>query len=209
MMMRRVTTLIAVFALVGSLAGCGTSDSDLGALEAAAATGGSSRPTNNAFIDPVPTPVPAPAGNPAEKPAGMTDREYAFAIDLLNKINTYRAGVPAPALTWNMAVAAVALQHNQSMQTANMLTHGSLPPNPPCALPPLACHGVRLTAGGVTWSRATENVARGQRTADEVLADWIASPLHKANLDDPLVSEIGIGYSEAGGPWWTMNCIAP
>ena len=42
-----------------------------------------------------------------------------------------------------------------------------------------------------------ENIAAGHSTPEEVLADWMHSPDHRANLLDPQVREIGVGYAQS------------
>ncbi len=204
--MRGLITLVAICTLMVPVAGCGTSDSEIS--QATVGTGGSPRPVNPNTV-PV-TPTPNPAGDPGMRPANMTEQEYAFAIDVFNKTNEYRMNNGRAPLTWNMQVASVAQVHTQSMENAGTLTHSSLPPNPPCATPPMDCHAVRLTQGGVAWTRATENVARGQISADEVMNDWRNSAGHNANLLDPNVTQLGVGVRlGANGPWWTQNFISP
>jgi uncharacterized protein YkwD len=44
-----------------------------------------------------------------------------------------------------------------------------------------------------------ENLARGQKTADEVVADWMKSPSHRDALLNPQFSDIGVGV--AAGIW--------
>lgn len=209
--MRRLITLVAVCVLMIPLSACGTSDSEISTATIGA--GGAPRPTNPNTVPVTPNPT-VPAG--ATKPANMTDQEFMFAIDVFNRVNEYRAMNGRAALTWNADVAHVAQRHTISMENATVLTHSSLPPNPACTVPPMFCHAVRLSAGDppavnpIAWTRATENVARGQISAEEVMNAWIASPGHNANLLDAGVSQLGVGVRLGGaGPWWTQNFIQP
>lgn len=222
-MTHRALLLVALGGLLVSLPACGNSSTDIVAQNAAGAAGGVGRPTNNAALDPVPTPVVALQTRPTDLAANplMTDRELAFASEVFRLVNDYRGANALAALAWDVDVARVAQQHTQSMRLANLLTHGSLPATstaapfhtPPsvmfsaCTNPPTVCPAVRLTESGVVWLRATENVARYQRTPAEVMLDWRNSPGHNANLLDPNVNAIGIGYQEGSGPFWTMKCI--
>lgn len=225
-MMRRLTTLATACALAVALAACGSSDTDIAAQAAAQGTGNAGAPVNNAQVNPVPTPTPAMQTVPQDTAGNdlMTARELAFASEVFTLVNTYRTNNALAALTWNVDVARVAQQHTQSMRLANTLTHSSLPATstaapfntPPsvmfsaCTSPPTVCPAVRLTESGVAWVRATENVGQGQRTPQEILTDWQNSPGHNANLLDPDVTDVGIGFQEGGaGPFWTMKAIRP
>jgi uncharacterized protein YkwD len=52
---------------------------------------------------------------------------------------------------------------------------------------------------------AAENIAWGYRTADRVMAAWMASPRHRANILNCDVKSIGTGvvYSRNGTPYYT------
>ncbi|MGH2458249.1 MAG: CAP domain-containing protein [Chloroflexota bacterium] len=49
-------------------------------------------------------------------------------------------------------------------------------------------------AGYTDWDYLEENLAGGQQTPEQVVAAWLASPEHRANLLSPNVREIGIGH---------------
>ena len=49
------------------------------------------------------------------------------------------------------------------------------------------------------WMAIGENVAQGQRTPNEVVADWMKSKGHRANILNPDFSEIGV--SRVGNYW--------
>ena len=71
--------------------------------------------------------------------------------------------------------------------------------------------GARVGATGYAWARLGENLAAGQRTPEEVVAAWLASPGHRANLLDPAVTELGLGRAD-GGPYgvcWVQVLAAP
>jgi uncharacterized protein YkwD len=69
--------------------------------------------------------------------------------------------------------------------------------------------------GRTPWDRAKaasiadlggENIARGQRTPEEVMAAWLGSPGHRANILDCQYTRLGVGFREGeGGPWWTQD----
>ncbi|MDH6113000.1 uncharacterized protein YkwD [Kitasatospora sp. MAP12-15] len=69
--------------------------------------------------------------------------------------------------------------------------------------------------GRTPWDRARaasisylggENIARGQPSPQAVVAAWMDSPGHRANLLDCHFSTLGTGLRQGpGGPWWTQD----
>ena len=62
---------------------------------------------------------------------------------------------------------------------------------------------------GYRWRALAENIAAGQRTVADVMAGWIASPGHYANLVNPAYRHVGLGHasSDAGayGDYWVQD----
>ncbi len=61
-------------------------------------------------------------------------------------------------------------------------------------------------SGYTDWMRIGENIAAGQRSSEEVMAAWMASPGHRANILNPAFREIGIGVVNRGrfGIYWVQ-----
>lgn len=51
------------------------------------------------------------------------------------------------------------------------------------------------------WSVAAENVGRGP-SIDVIAAAFVASADHRANIDDPGLTRVGVGVVERGGELW-------
>ncbi len=64
----------------------------------------------------------------------------------------------------------------------------------------------RAVAVGYAYRKVAENIAAGQRSAEEVVRGWMHSPGHRANILDAELSQIGIGRVEGGpyGVYWTQ-----
>jgi uncharacterized protein YkwD len=62
-------------------------------------------------------------------------------------------------------------------------------------------------AGYSGWMALGENIAAGQPSADDVVAAWMASPGHRANILNPAYTEIGVGEAPGGayGISWTQE----
>ena len=75
--------------------------------------------------------------------------------------------------------------------------------------------GQRLTAAGYIWRAYGENLAAGQQTPEELVAAWMASPGHRANILHLKATEIGIGHTlRADDPsyyfnYWVMEIAKP
>jgi uncharacterized protein YkwD len=64
----------------------------------------------------------------------------------------------------------------------------------------------RAAAAGSTRRSIGENIACGQRSADEVVDGWMNSPGHRANILKPGFTHIGVGFAGGGpaGTYWTQ-----
>ena len=159
------------------------------------ACGGGSGTTNS-----VPTCTPGVTPPNTTDPT-MTNAELADAMEVLNLINAHRATLLLGALTWDATAAQVAYDHCVDMEVRAFFDHT----NPNCATP-----GSRATDAGITWSGIAENIAQGQGTPAGVVAAWLASPGHRANIENPSYTRLGVGVQNtAGGPWWTTLHFVP
>ena len=88
-------------------------------------------------------------------------------------------------LNWSPLLAEVALAHSQDMADFNYFAHqgrdGSQVSD-------------RASRTGYRWQRIGENLAAGQGSAQQVVAGWLDSPEHCANLMNPEFAEMGAAY---------------
>ena len=121
---------------------------------------------------------PAPPG--ASGPTcGLAD----FQAAALARINRLRAAGgdcrgggrfgPAPPLAWNAALLQAASAHSSDMAANGRFSHTGRNGSTMAS---------RIDAAGYAWSRIGENIATGQARADAVIADWMSSDGHCANL---------------------------
>jgi uncharacterized protein YkwD len=115
----------------------------------------------------------------------------------VDQMNAHRATVGCAALTWNPSVADVALGHSRDMIERNFFAHT----NPDGASP-----FDRMSAAGISFSRAAENIAYGYPTATAVLTAWLNSPGHRSNIENCALTEHGVGLA---GTHWTHLFITP
>lgn len=64
----------------------------------------------------------------------------------------------------------------------------------------------QMKSYGISYRSAAENIAMGQRSAEEVVKAWMESPGHRQNILTPEFTHIGIGY-DANGNYWTQQFI--
>lgn len=107
----------------------------------------------------------------------------------------------ARPLTWNRALASAAQVHSSDMARQSYFSHQGKDGSEVAD---------RAVHAGYRWSGIGENIAAGQRSADEVMAGWLASPGHCANIMDRWFTEMGSAYALGGGgrdnnhPYWTQ-----
>jgi uncharacterized protein YkwD len=109
----------------------------------------------------------------------------------------------AGPLSWSPALAAAAQGHSDTMAMTSCFAHDATGSTPcsdgnPC---------IRISAQGYDWSGWGENIAAGQLSVADVMAAWLASPHHCANLMNPDFTDFGAGVALGGayGIYWTQN----
>jgi uncharacterized protein YkwD len=128
----------------------------------------------------------------------------AVKADLLDAtlalVNQHRASLGAPALVTSPTLAAAAAWKARHMAKYGYMTHDD--PAPPVARTPAD----RLAACGYVggWG---ENIAYGYTTPPSVVAAWIASPGHRANMEQPafLATGIAAAISPNGVVYWAQE----
>ena len=135
--------------------------------------------------------VPPP--DAAMPPSGCGTPTEQAQLALTNEARAMDGDGP---LRCDMAMTAVARAHSQDMCDQNYFSHTGRDGRSPFQ---------RMMAGGVSYSTAGENIAQGQRTAQEVHTSWMGSSGHRANILNGAFGRIGIGLAECGGRmYWTQ-----
>ncbi|MBU2980762.1 CAP domain-containing protein [Lentibacter algarum] len=62
--------------------------------------------------------------------------------------------------------------------------------------------GRRAKRGGYKYCTIGENIAQGQKSAQEAMRDWTKSPAHKANMLKKGVTEIGVVRTKSN--YWVL-----
>jgi Cysteine-rich secretory protein family len=92
----------------------------------------------------------------------------------------------AAPLEWDAALAEAALQHSRDMASRNYFAHRGRGGTQV---------GERAKQRGYAWRHIGENIAAGQGSAQQVVAGWLASPHHCANIMDPAFTEMAAAYA--------------
>jgi uncharacterized protein YkwD len=110
----------------------------------------------------------------------------------------------APPLTLNATLERVALAYAQELASHGYMDHTGRDGSSPAQ---------RVTRSGYRWRETGENLASGIMSPDEVVAGWLGSSPHCANLMDPAYTEVGIGFGvnarDERGVYWAMEFGRP
>ncbi len=121
---------------------------------------------------------------------GNGDQLDAFAIDMLAAVNQERSALGLAALTWDARLAEAAADHAQDMIDNDFEGHTGSDGS---------SVGDRATRAGYQWSWVGENVAWGQTSISQVMAAWMDSPGHRANILHASFSQLGA--ARIGNHW--------
>ncbi|MFE4257562.1 sigma-70 family RNA polymerase sigma factor [Streptomyces sp. NPDC056883] len=145
---------------------------------------------------PTPTPKPSPKSTPPKSPAPAPPGG-STAAQVISLVNSERAKAGCGPLKEDAQLRTAAQGHSDDMARRDFFSHT----NPDGADP-----GKRTTAAGYRWSTYGENIAKGQRTAAQVMDSWMKSQGHRENILNCSFKDIGVGIHQgADGPWWTQN----
>ena len=133
-------------------------------------------------------------GDKINVPAAENAAIEQQVVDLVNK---ERAANGLKPLTIDWQVARVAEHKSQDMLNKNYFSHTSPTYGSPFDM---------LKSYGVTYRSAGENIAKGQRSAEEVVTAWMNSSGHRANILNASYTHIGVGYV-SNGHYWTQLFI--
>jgi uncharacterized protein YkwD len=129
-----------------------------------------------------PASASAPRAEPPQHGSAPT-----FEEQVLERVNQERlANGGLPPLKGQTQLAAAAELHSTNMGTRNFFSH--------CDPDLMTMPGQRVTAAGYIWSSVGENAAAGQTTPQNVMAAWMGSAGHRANILSGNFRELGVGY---------------
>jgi uncharacterized protein YkwD len=129
----------------------------------------------------------SPAAPAAPGPGGRGSASDPEVRELARLVNQHRRRVGCPPLEWHPTLARVARRHSADMARRGFFGHVSPDGDDPFD---------RLEDAGVDYAVAAENVAAGHRDARALLAAWLRSRGHRANIERCACTHHGIGRVE-------------
>jgi len=124
--------------------------------------------------------------------------ERSIELEVLRLVNEARLQQDLPPLRKSDHLMYVASQKSRDLVDNNYFSHTS---------PVYGEMREMLDSFNVSYRRAGENIAAGQRSAEQVVNDWMNSPGHRENILNPNFTQIGVGAIN-GGPYggitWTQ-----
>jgi len=125
-----------------------------------------------------------------------------FEDEVIRLINVERAKYGLAALSTNWELSRVARYKSQDMVNKNYFSHTS---------PTYGSPFTMMQNFGLKFSAAAENIAYGQRTAQEVVNAWMNSAGHRANILSAAYTHTGVGAAKKanGTLYWTQMFMKP
>jgi uncharacterized protein YkwD len=144
------------------------------------ASPGTAAPTTTTAGPPA-TPAPAPSPSPVDE-----------ILALVNDARAH-AATPCAPLQLDPRLMAAAQAHSDDMAARNFFDHTN--PDGVGFKPRI------LAAGYPEVALVGENIAKGQRSASQVMRDWMESTRHRENIVNCTFNFIGIGLNRTAWTW--------
>jgi uncharacterized protein YkwD len=145
----------------------------------------SAAPTTTSAPTTTPTPPPTTTTAPPAPDAGR---------QVLALVNSARANAGCAPLRYDDRLVAAAQAHSTDMATRDYFSHTT---------PEGVDFATRIENAGYP-NPGGENIAKGQRSADQVMQAWMNSPGHRANILNCGFTAIGVGLDTRGW-YWTQD----
>ena len=169
-------------------------------------TAPTAKPTAQPTTQPTAAPTAKPTAQPTTQPTAApttkpTTTESAMEQEVFELVNKVRVENGLHTLKWAEDLAEIARAH-----CADMINRGFFSHTNPDGESPFD----RLKNNGIAYRSAAENIAYGQKDAQEVMNSWMNSSGHRANILSKTVKEIGIGAvkNTRGTIYWTQMFVA-
>ena len=125
--------------------------------------------------------------------------EQAKAV--LKLVNEERTKVGLKELSLNKKLNKVAEDKAKDMRDNNYFDHNSRKYGSPFDM---------MRSYGINFSSAGENIAAGQKTAEQVMESWMNSSGHRANILNRNYTQLGVGFVTGGSydTYWVQEFIS-
>ena len=121
----------------------------------------------------------------------------SYESEVIRLVNEIRQKNGLRPLTANWELSRVARYKSQDMRDNGYFSHNSPTYGTPFQM---------LSAFGLSYRTAGENIAKGYASPQAVVNGWMNSSGHRANMLNGSYTQIGVGYV-SGGNYWTQLFI--
>ena len=150
-------------------------------------------------------PESTPSTNPEQKPESTPEQKpstdfSSYQQQVLDLVNAERTKRGISALTLDSNLSSVATKKSQDMVNKNYFDHTSPTYGSPFDM---------MKQFGISYRTAGENIAKGQKTPQEVVTAWMNSEGHRKNILNPNFTNLGVGIAKdsKGTTYWTQMFI--
>lgn len=144
-------------------------------------------------VGPVNPVNPVEPQNPEPATTGESDLDLgAQEARFVELVNAHRRQKGCPALKLNPKLMKLARDHSRDMASRDFFSHTN-----PDGQNPFD----RMKSMGLRYRMAAENIAFGQRTAEQVIRSWLGSSGHRKNIENCSLKEHGIGHHPVTHHW--------
>lgn len=142
------------------------------------------------------------AGDSAGNQSQGRQSETTQAEAILKLVNQERSKAGVSPLKLSEKLTNVANIKAKDMADKNYFSHTSPTYGSPFDM---------LKKFGISFSYAGENIAAGQKTAEEVMDSWMNSSGHRQNILNKNYTQLGVGFKRGGqyGTEWVQLFIKP
>lgn len=134
-----------------------------------------------------PTPE-APGPEHPEQESPTPEQAHPYIQEIVTLVNAERAKEGLSPLTLNLQVSAAA--QVRSSEIVSSFSH---------TRPDGSSFVTALQEQNISYRRAGENIAWGQKSPTEVMNSWMNSSGHRANIMNSHFTTIGVGYYSVNG----------
>jgi len=118
-----------------------------------------------------------------------------YEQEVVELTNRERTNAGLEPLNVDLELSRVAQEKSRDMAVNNYFDHNSPVYGSPFEM---------IQAYAINYRAAGENIAKGQRSPQEVVQAWMNSPGHRANILNGSFTHIGVGFVEQGNHWTQM-----
>ncbi|QHI73864.1 serine protease [Aminipila terrae] len=142
----------------------------------------------------------ANTGTKTDTNTGNSGSIGAYEQQVVDIVNQERAKAGLAPLTVNAKLSDVAEKKAEDMRDKNYFSHTSPTYGSPFDM---------MKQFGINYTAAGENIAKGQKTPQDVMTAWMNSSGHRANILNSNYAQIGVGYvtDSNGTTYWVQEFI--